>query len=100
MENIEINGCRHFFLKENELFKFSLVRDFDLKHPVGLVYKLKSVKDSPIRYVIQPNGTIMIFNIIEWCNNSNPYEHEAKKSSKQFGRGCNKRGSFAFVTYW
>lgn len=97
---IEINGCKHYLLQENLCFlDIVLIHDCDLKHPLGKVYRLKTVTDSPIRYIIQPDGSTLMFNVIDWCNKKNPFTKYAK-SSKQFGRGTDERGQIAFVGSW
>jgi hypothetical protein len=47
--------------------------DISTKHPVGDVYKPKGCIDSPIRFVIQSDWTILMFKINEWETESNVF---------------------------
>lgn len=77
---IEINGCKHYFINEkgNHLMyfihsPFFVEKDYELKHPLGKVYKPKGCKDTIIRFVRQPNNRTLIFKANEWNVPKNPF---------------------------
>jgi hypothetical protein len=78
--SIEINHCKHYFANEicdSKLFfinyTFGVEIDTKAKHPLGVVYKAKGVIDTPVRWVVQPNNSILFFNIYEWINPKNSF---------------------------
>lgn len=77
---LEINNCKHYFANEMCDDRLSFIHnpfaveiDSKLKHPLGTVWKAKNVIDTPIRFVVQPNKTILFFNTNDWYNDKNPY---------------------------
>lgn len=77
---IEINNCKHYFANEDcdsKIFFLNYTKaieiDIKLKHPLGIVYKPKGIIDTPVRWVVQPNSSILFFNVNEWINHKNPY---------------------------
>jgi len=77
---IEINNCKHYFANElcdDKLLyinnPYAIEEDTKIKHPLGVVYKAKGVIDTPVRFVIQPNKTILFFNTFDWFNDRNPF---------------------------
>ena len=55
-EFIEINNCKHYFankISDGAMFlinyRYSLEKDVNVKHPLGVVYKAKGVIDTPVR---------------------------------------------------
>ncbi len=77
---ITLNSCKHYFLNEGGYDRLYFTDDpnfvevdLDMVHPVGNVYKPKGVLGNMVRFVKQPNNTILIFNIKEWNDDKNPY---------------------------
>lgn len=77
---IAINYCNHYVankLCDDKIFFVSsdmfVEVDFNTSHPIGVVYKPKGVIDTPIRFVIQPDTSILLFNLNEWRNSNNPF---------------------------
>jgi hypothetical protein len=63
----EINGCRHYLASAGAfIVELFAEPDQEIKHPMGLVWKLKTVAGNPIRFIFQPNNSILIFNSKEW----------------------------------
>lgn len=76
--HIEINHCKHYFANEDCDAKIFFLNypsaveiDIKLKHPLGVVYKAKRVIDTSVRWVVQPNNSILFFNVNEWINHNN-----------------------------
>lgn len=83
---IEINNCKHYFANEDcdsKIFFLNYTKaieiDIKLKHPLGIVYKPKGIIDTPVRWVVQPNSSILFFNVNEWINYKNPYIENHKE---------------------
>ena len=81
---VEINNCKHYFANElcakNILYlnnPFGIEADTKIRHPLGVVYKVKNVIDSPVRFVVQPNNSILFFNTLDWFNDKNPFSVKA-----------------------
>lgn len=77
---IKINYCNHYVvntLSQNKIFFVSsdlfIENDCDTIHPIGAVFKPKGVIDTPIRFVVQPDTSILLFNLNEWRNNNNSF---------------------------
>lgn len=77
---VSINGCRHFIANEagSERLFFSDTRflcevDSNTKHPLGMVYKAKGVLDTNVRFIIQPDRSLLFFNLKEWERSRNPF---------------------------
>lgn len=86
---IEINGCRHYFINENCKNKLFLIdtlslieKDFYTNHPFGIVYKPKNCLDTPIRFVKQPNNSVLMFKKNEWNSIDNIYLKKENKLSR------------------
>lgn len=90
----EVNGCKHYVLnteRSKRLFftdtKMCVESDLKTKHPFGVVYKPTGCIDTNIRFVIQPDKSVLIFNKSEWEKESNPFhslelmglKHDVKK---------------------
>ncbi len=78
--HIVLNNCKHYFLNEGGYDRLYFTDDpnfvevdLEMTHPMGLVYKPKGVLGNMVRFVRQPNNTILIFNIKEWNDDKNPY---------------------------
>jgi hypothetical protein len=114
---IEINNCKHYFANElcakNLLYlnnPFGVVLDKSIVHPLGYVYKVKNVIDSPVRFVVQPNNSILFFNTFDWFNDENPYNVKAmdwvelaihKFKNYLFGKPEQKRKiSYILISNW
>jgi hypothetical protein len=78
---IEINGCLHYIADLSLATggicmigdpNFSEI-DTTVEHPLGAVFKPKSVIDTPVRYVFQKDNSMVVFNLIEWYNKINPF---------------------------
>lgn len=82
---IDINGCSHYLVKEEKFANYYhllsrfIEPDLDLLHPLGKVYKPAGVIDTPIRLVIQPDNSVLYFNIYDWHNIMNPFVPENRK---------------------
>jgi len=77
---VSINGCRHYIANEagsERLYffdtRFLVDVDYEMKHPLGLVYKARNVLDTNVRYVLQPDRSILVFNKTEWERKKNPF---------------------------
>lgn len=83
---VEVNGCKHYFLNEDDTIEsfpikdiyfihsnFLVEEDYMLKHPFGRVYKPKGCIDTLIRFVRQPNNSTLMFRVHEWNIPSNPF---------------------------
>jgi len=93
----EVNGCKHYVLnteRSKRLFftdtKFLIEIDSKMKHPLGLVYKPRGCGDTNIRFVMQPDKSVLMFNRTEWEKESNPFhslelvgfKHDLKRFKK------------------
>jgi hypothetical protein len=77
---IIINECKHYLVNEqgsNQPYfvnsNFLVENDNDIKHPFGAVYKPTKCTDTLIRFVIQPDSSILIFKANEWNKPTNPF---------------------------
>ena len=89
--SLEINGCKHFFMNENRLSKiyfieseFLIETDYDTLHPLGKVYKPKGCVDTPIRFLLQPDNSVLMFKINEWRNAQNPFVYPPQSTYRKF----------------
>lgn len=92
-----INNCEHFIMYDAAeikrikvaVFKRDLFQDREINnHPLGVVYKNLKVADSPLRFVVQGNGTVLVFNEHEWHNEHNALSQwcEAAKRESRIAR--------------
>lgn len=77
---VSINGCRHYIANEagSEKMFFSDTRflceiDTSVKHPMGTVYKAKGVLDTDVRFIQQPDRSLLFFKLSEWERVKNPF---------------------------
>lgn len=82
---LEINGCKHYFLNEAGQSKGFFIHspyyveiDVELRHPIGSVYKPKGCIDTPIRFVIQPNNSVLMFRSFDWNIPTNSFYKKPK----------------------
>ncbi len=90
---IEINGCKHFFVNtEKKPILFFIHNwqyvdiDYDTEHPLGVVYKPKDCIDTPIRFVLQNDNSVLIFKVNEWRTPQNIYLKKKVNHFKEFLR--------------
>lgn len=79
-KRVFINGCRHYILNadcEKRVFfidtRYFVEPDYDTKHPLGVVWKTRNCLDSQIRFIHQPNNSVLVFKKNEWELRKNPY---------------------------
>ena len=89
--SIEINNCKHYFANEDCDDKllyinnpYAIEIDIKFKHPLGIVYKIKGVIDTSVRWVVQPNSSILFFNIYEWINPKNSFIENHREMMLQY----------------
>ena len=77
---IVINGCNHYFANELGGLRiffmdsaYFVEEDMETHHPLGQVYKPKGIIDGHLRFVIQPDRSILVFKLREWKDKANPY---------------------------
>jgi hypothetical protein len=71
--SIIINDCHHYLIKDSSDKKIDLsdssvlsTIDHSIDHPLGVVYKAKTVIDSNFRIVKQRDNSLLAFNKVEW----------------------------------
>jgi hypothetical protein len=71
--SIIINDCHHYLIKDSNDKRVNLVDssilstiDHSIDHPLGTVYKAKTVIDSNFRIVRQKDDSLLAFNKVEW----------------------------------
>lgn len=75
-----INGCKHYIANREQLTRifffdtrYLCEKDTSVYHPCGIVFKAKGVIDTNVRFVIQPNRSLLLFNILDWERYNNPF---------------------------
>ncbi|HRH53307.1 MAG TPA: hypothetical protein PLN38_08290 [Chitinophagales bacterium] len=78
-KTIDINGCKHYMTSVQSNIEtiittpYYVEPDGNILHPFGTVYKAKNVIDTCIRFVVQKDNSLLLFNAKEWLNKNNPY---------------------------
>lgn len=77
---VSINGCLHYIANEagsEKLYffdtRFLVEADYTINHPLGIVYRAKGVIDTNVRFLRQPDRSLLLFNKVDWERRKMPY---------------------------